>query len=914
MDKLNNKILLIDGHSIMNRAYFALPDLTNAKGIHTNAIYGFLTTMFKIIDEEKPAYLAVAFDVHAPTFRHEVYCDYKAGRKPMQEELKQQIPLIKDVLTAMQIPVLEKSGIEADDILGTLARRGEKEGIDVVILSGDRDLLQIASKKTKISVPKTIKGQTIIENYFEADVAEKYKVTPEQYIELKALKGDNSDHISGVPGVGEKTAEDLMVTYGSIENIYAHLDDIKKKSVRENLAANRELLDTCLFLVTIKTDCDIEFDFEKAVNTNESMFNQDAYNIFRELELKNFYNKFENANDEAAELIDKYTVIKNDKEIKSLLDKVKSDSFNEIAISLFAKESDDPFLESSGQMSLFDMSVANEKNASMAVSISLGKEDIYYLDTANISADSIKNIVKEIFNSKKTIYSFDVKKIYKYVDTEGLDANNVTENINDIMIAEYLLNPLKSEYDIADIVKDYLGILITTYKQLFDKLEFDEAIKKDKDKFIKYLSEFSFALLKLGPILLDKLNESNMFKLYKEVEMPLSYVLYAMEKEGILVEKQALKEYGDKLSVGIEILEKKIYEAAGKEFNINSPKQLATILFEEMELPGGKKTKTGYSTSAEVLEKLAEDYPFVKDILEYRTLTKLKSTYADGLANYIDYDGRIRTTFNQTITATGRISSTDPNLQNIPMRMELGRSIRKVFIPKSGYKFVDADYSQIELRILAALSKDKELIEAYKSGNDIHAITASKVFHIPLEEVTDLQRRNAKAVNFGIVYGISSFGLGQDLSISKAEAKQYIEDYFKSYTGIKDYLDNVKQFAKDNGYSETLYGRRRPIPELSSSNFMQRAFGERVAMNAPIQGTAADIMKIAMINVYNRLIREKLDSKLILQVHDELVVEAKDSELEKVTNLVIEEMANAASLAVKLEVSCNTGSDWYEAK
>lgn len=903
---MSEKILLIDGHSIMNRSFYGLPDLTNAEGVHTGAVYGFLSTMFKLMEDEKPDYLTVAFDVHAKTFRHEVYSEYKAGRSPMPDELRQQIPLIKEVLTAMNIPIMELPGAEADDLLGTVARMAESKNIDATILSGDRDLLQIASKTTKIAVPKTIKGKTIIENYYADDVLEKYKVTPSQYIELKALKGDSSDNIKGLPGVGEKTAEDLMVQFGSIEGIYNNIENIKKKSVRESVAENRELLNLCLFLVTIKTDVSFDFNFDDA--RIENLYNEDAYNLFKRLELKNFLERFDDSAAKEVSLAESFSIISDDKEVAQLLKLLKSS--DRAGLFINAVENDGGFTDSDGQMSLFEI---NDNKSVMSFAVAVSEDQIFYADSKRLSFDTVNTIIKEIF-SNKAVYVYDAKKIYRYIGRDNLSANEAVAGIYDLMIAEYLLNPVKSEYDIESTARERLKCNIKSYRELFDKKDWESAMADSFDVYAKYMAKGAACLLLSADIITDELKNQNMYDLFINMEMPLSFVLYKMECEGILVDRDALKQYGDKLSEGIKVLEGKIYEAAGKEFNISSPKQLAVILFEDMKIPGGKKTKTGYSTSADVLEKLALEYPFVNDILEYRTLTKLKSTYADGLQNFINDDGRIRSTFNQTITATGRISSTEPNLQNIPMRMELGRSIRKVFIPKEDFCFVDADYSQIELRILASMSSDDELIEAYKSGNDIHAITASKVFHVPLDEVTDLQRRNAKAVNFGIVYGISSFGLGADLSISREEASNYIKDYFKSYTGIKTFLDNAKDFAKKNGYSVTLYNRRRPIPEISSSNFMQRGFGERVAMNAPIQGTAADIMKIAMINVYNRLISENLESRIILQVHDELVIEAKNSERELVEKIITEEMMNAADLKVKLEVSCHSGTDWYEAK
>lgn len=903
---MSDKILLIDGNSIINRAFYGLPDLTNGQGIHTGAIYGFLSTMFKMIEDENASHIAVAFDVHQPTFRHLKYDKYKSGRNPMPEELKQQVPLLKQLLQSMNIMTIEQGGIEADDILGTMATISENHGFAVTILSGDRDLLQIASDTVKVCVPKTVKGKTSIEVYYEKDVIDRYKVNAKQYIELKALKGDSSDAIPGLPGVGEKTAEKLMAEYGSIEEIYNHIDEIKGNSLKKNIAENRELLDLCLFLVTIKRDAELGIHLDDT--RIHDMFNENSYKLFKEFELKNFYDRFDGkAGDKSLPEFNVLSV-KNEKDILTLNDAIANSKM--LGLMLWSYGQNIDHQENDGQLSLFEVEADNRH---IFIALCLDNNSVYTVDSDDITVNGVLELIDSCLKSDKC-YMYDVKALYPYIDRDDRLASEGCKGLSDIMIGEYLINPLKSEYDMADIAKDRLGITISDYKELFEKKTWQEAIVSDKERFYQYAVLQAYVVANAGPVIESELINADMLDLFYNMEMPVSYVLYEMERQGMLVDKLALKKYGENLESGIADLEKKIYEAAGHEFNISSPKQLAVILFEEMQLPGGKKTKTGYSTSAEVLEKLEPEYPFVRDILEYRTLTKLKSTYADGLAQFIEDDGRIRSSFNQTITATGRISSTEPNLQNIPMRMELGRSIRKVFIPAEGAKLVDADYSQIELRILASMSDDKELIDAYKSGNDIHAITASKVFHIPLEDVDDTMRRNAKAVNFGIVYGISSFGLGQDLSISREEAKKYIDDYFKSYTGIKTFLDSVKQSAKEKGYSETLYKRRRPIPELSSSNFMQRGFGERVAMNAPIQGTAADIMKIAMIAVHDRLLKEKLNSRIILQVHDELVIEAPDAETEKAATILIEEMSNAADLAVKLDVSCHIGNDWYEAK
>ena len=896
---MSKKLVLIDGHSILNRAFYGVPDLSNASGLHTNAIYGFLNIMFKILEEEKPDYLAVAFDVKAPTFRHEMYAEYKGTRKPMPEELREQVPVMKDVLRAMNVVIVEQAGLEADDILGTLAKRGEADGMDVALVSGDRDLLQIATEVIKIRIPKTKQGRTEIEDYYAEDVVKAYQVTPLQFIELKALMGDASDNIPGVPKIGEKTAAALMVEYGSIENIYANIDKISKKSVKETLQNNRHLADLSKALATIKTDCDFSFDYEAA--RAEGYFTPEAYQLFKQLEFKNMLSKFENAGATATneEILQGFHVVEEKAAMQKLLKKAEKktdriglfvlsegDAFVGLAFTISEKESyfyyKEPSVPQNQQLSLFEVYEETEDNGDLL--------------------EALKDLT-----GKVEVATLDVKKQYAYMQTEDVS------KYFDVIIGAYLLNPLKNDYDAESIAGEHLGLTIPGQKEVFGKKGMSELAKEDQQAAARYFMYQSYVAYMAQPKLQDKLEETGMYSLMTEVEMPLSYVLYDMEKEGVVVKREELKEYGEALCERIEELEKSIHARAGVNFNINSPKQLGEVLFEQMKIPGGKKTKTGYSTAAEVLEKLAPEHPIVNDILEYRGLTKLKSTYAEGLAAYIGEDNRIHTSFNQTITATGRISSTEPNLQNIPIRTELGRKLRKVFVPGEGCVLMDADYSQIELRVLAHLSGDEELIQAYKTDQDIHKITASKVFKTPLEEVTALQRRNAKAVNFGIVYGISSFGLSQDLSISRKEAAEYIEQYFDTYPKVKEYLDTLVSDGKAKGYITTMFGRRRPIPELSSSNFMQRSFGERVAMNSPIQGTAADIIKIAMIKVWKALKEAGLKSKLILQVHDELLIETREDEVEQVRQILTENMQQAAQLKVKLAVDLHVGDNWYEA-
>ena len=873
---MSEKIVLIDGHSILNRAFYGLPDLTNAEGLHTNAVYGFLNIMFKILEEEKPEYLAVAFDRNEPTFRHERYAAYKGTRKPMPTELREQVPLMKEMLTAMGICILEHAGWEADDILGSLARLSEKQGMQVSLISGDRDLLQIATDKVKIRIPKTKGGKTEIEDYYAKDVEAAYGVTPTQFIELKALMGDTADNIPGVPKVGEKTAQELMKQFGSLDGIYEHVEEVGKKSIRESLQANKDLADLSKELATIKTDCDLDFSYENA--KAEGYFTKEAYALMKRLGFKNFLGRF---NEEESQGESTFT-----EKFKKVTEKAEAEKVFAGALT-------------AGKAGFFRLSTG--------IALCYNTENVYFIDTDCMPKEETAERMLTL-SEKAEISVCDIKKQYDILAKDG------TERYFDILIAAYLLNPLKNDYDTESIAGEHLGLMIPGRTEVFGKKTEEAVYAENPAKVTEYACYGAYAAFTAKEVLEQKLSETGMLSLFLEIEMPLSLVLYDMEKEGILVKPEELKAYGERLSGRIAELETKIYEEAGKEFNLNSPKQLGEILFEEMHLPGGKKTKTGYSTAADVLEKMAPDYPIVADILEYRGLAKLKSTYADGLASCIKEDGRIHTSFNQTITATGRISSTEPNLQNIPMRMELGRQIRKVFVPKEGYEFTDADYSQIELRVLAHMSKDEKLIDAYRKEEDIHRITASQFFQVLFEEVTDLQRRNAKAVNFGIIYGISSFGLSQDLSISKKEAAAYMEQYFETYPKIKDFIDGLVEKARKTGYAVTLFGRRRPIPELSSNNFMQRSFGERIAMNSPIQGTAADIIKIAMINVWKSLRDEGLSSRLLLQVHDELLIETAKDEEEQVKHILEKGMKGAADLAVELAIDMHTGENWYEAK
>ena len=871
---MSSKIVLIDGHSILNRAFYGLPDLTNAEGLHTNAIYGFLTIMFKLLEEEKPEYLTVAFDVHAPTFRHKMYAEYKGTRKPMADELRQQVPVIKEVLHAMGVKTIECAGLEADDLIGTLSNRCENEGMEVTVISGDRDLLQLATEHVKIRIPKTKQGKTEIEDYYAKDVEERYQVTPKEFIDLKALMGDTADNIPGVPSIGEKTATKIITQYHSIEEAHEHVDELKPPRASKALSEHWDLAVLSKELATINVKADFPYELSEAKLGN--LYTEEAYIFFQKLEFKNLLSRFD-VSAPANKVEDGFKIITSKSEAEKVF--VQAEEASTIGAVIF-KDLENVLPLFADQAGLGGIGLCFSKEESYCIKVE-----------KDITGEWLLKKLADVAEKAETYAMFHLKESMEQVTIRN------QANCFDVSVAAYLLNPLKNNYTWEDVAREHLGLMI------------DEKI--DQDMKACYESYVNYASVE---VLRQKLRDTKMDTLFRDIEMPLVFTLFDMEQNGIRVEADALKQYGDQLAGKIAELEKEIYEEAGETFNINSPKQLGVVLFENMKLPGGRKTKTGYSTAADVLEKLAPEHPVVAKILEYRQYTKLKSTYADGLANYIQDDGRIHGKFNQTITATGRISSTEPNLQNIPVRMELGRLIRKVFIPEEGYRFVDADYSQIELRVLAHCSGDEHLIQAYKEQSDIHRITASQVFHIPFDEVTPQQRRNAKAVNFGIVYGISSFGLSQDLSITRKEAAKYIDDYFATYPGIKTFLDHAVTHAKEEGYVVTLFGRRRPVPELSSSNFMQRSFGERVAMNSPIQGAAADIIKIAMIRVNQRLKDQKMKARLVLQVHDELLIEAYEPELDEVQNILKEEMEHAAELKVPLEIDMHTGDNWYEAK
>ncbi len=875
-----NKLLLVDGNSILNRAFYGLPDLTTKDGRHTNAVLGFLNIILRVIDEEEATHLCVAFDVKHPTFRHELFSDYKGTRKGMPDELREQVPLIKQVLDSMNITIIEKPGYEADDILGTLSRVGDKEGYSVTLLSGDRDLLQLATDNIKVKLPKTKAGKTIIEEYYASNVIETYGVDPVTFIDMKGLMGDTSDNIPGVPKIGEKTAQKLLQDYGSMDGIYENIEKMKASKMKDNLVEYKEQAYLSKVLATIKLDC--ELDIELNSTKIKDIFNNNSFELFSQLEFKSLLKRFDN-NIGSTDLFFESLTIEDIDSYYKLINNLKSSK-------------------------LFGFSLIFGSDGVIGASICYENEKTYFIPFVNfITEDMVINDVKSLISSKCCCAFLDLKSQLNYLNLDD------SYNVFDCSLAAYLLNPLKSSYDYDDIARDYIGSSLFSTKDLLGKNELN-LITYTEENMMKYISYMSLIPFLTKNELTKELKHNDMLGLYNDIELPCLFSLHEMEQHGIKVDRKILVDYGKKLDETIEKLVSEIYKLAGKEFNINSTKQLGEILFEDLGLKSGKKTKTGYSTSVDVLEKIANSHPIIPLILEYRTLSKLNSTYVAGMLPYIKEDGRIHGKFNQTVTATGRISSTDPNLQNIPTRTEIGREIRKAFIPEDGYIFLDADYSQIELRVLAHFSEDDTLISAYNKDSDIHAITASEVFGVPLNKVDSLLRRRAKAVNFGIVYGISSFGLGQDLDITRKEAEGYINKYFETYKGVKKYLDNTVLEAKNLGYVKTAYGRKRPVPEINSSNFMTRSFGERIAMNSPIQGTAADIIKIAMINVNKALKEKKLKSKLILQVHDELIIETAFNEKEIVRNILVEEMINAANLRVKLVVDVNEGYNWYDAK
>lgn len=955
---MSSELMLIDGHSILNRAFYAIPPLTAPDGTPTGAIYGFLNILFKFIDEEKPNKLIVAFDRSEPTFRHEKYKEYKGTRKSMDPDLRVQVPLVKDVLKSMNITIAEKPGYEADDIIGTLSKRMSANGEKVVIVSGDRDLLQLLDDNITMKNPKTRAGKTTVDTYTPAELYEEYGVTPEEFVDLKALMGDISDNIPGAKGIGPKTAMPLIAEYHTVENLLDHIDDIKSKSTAKKLTESKDNIILSKFLAKIDVDAPIETDIDGA--KLENLCNDNSMDFLIKLNLKTFVERLKKKGYGSDGGSDSNGTAASDKDVnqpdENAMQPASNDDIEELFGELMAESAaangtagsdraatvtpekevhiDDNIFNPVGPMTElktveiqdFDeytklsddifKNVSNARNASISlmndgdnvfVSVASG-DSIYTVQEPYLSKEQILSGVRELFDrisradNRESFAKIYVNNINFFIKNLELETSYgfPVDNIFDLGLAAYIVDPNVGNYSYDVLAFTYLKEVLETPKDL----------KKDVQK--QTVLEAN-VLFHSGREVYSKLVSVDGESLYKDVELPTSLVLADMSMQGIRVQKDELNNYTQKLSERIETIREQIIEEAGVDFNISSPKQLGEVLFDRLHLPHGKKTKTGYSTAADVLESLAPEYTIVANVLEYRTLTKLKSTYGEGLVAFIEPDGRIHGEFNQTVTATGRISSSQPNLQNIPIRMEIGRQIRKVFVPKDGCVFLDADYSQIELRVLAHMSGDEKLIDAYRSAEDIHTMTASQVFHVPVDMVTPEMRRNAKAVNFGIIYGISSFGLSNDLSISVSEAKQYIDSYFHTYPKIKTFLDNLVQSAKDKGYSETILGRKRPIPELSSKNFRLRSFGERVAMNAPIQGTAADIMKIAMIRVFNELYSRNLKSRLILQVHDELLIETYKDEVDEVKSILEEAMIKAVELKVPLMIETGEGDNWLNA-
>ena len=869
------KLVAIDGNSIMNRAFYGIMNsklLMTTDGIYTNAIYGFLTILLKMINDEKPDYLCVAFDLKAPTFRHKKYEDYKGTRKGMPDELRVQMPIIKDVLRAMNITICELEGYEADDIIGTLSKKAEEEGMKTLLLTGDKDYLQLATENVTVRIPTTKMGNTESTDYTPEVIKEKYGIDPIQFIQIKGLMGDSSDNIPGVPGVGEKTAFSLITKYHDLDNIYNSLDEGKeldgiKGKLKEKLIENRELAFLSRDLGTIFKEVPLDFDIDdlkiKEYNSSE------LYNLFVRLQFKNFIEKLGLKADESGG--SKQNCDIPELNIKDFSE-INLDGVNEISYYF--------------------------KNGKLAVCVN---DTEYY--TPNPSDEDLK----KIFESDILKIGHGEKADYLALKSKGFNPKNM---MFDLTIASYILNPAKDNYRLDEMILEVLGIVLESKKENVQLGLFD--IPENEDKKEEY-SRYALYILKCKEKYETELKEKNQFHLFEDIEMPLMRVLAEMEFSGVLVDREIIDEFSKKLSSSVDNLTHEIWNMVGTEFNINSPKQLGEILFEKLQLPVIKKTKSGYSTDADVLEKLRLEHPIIDKILEYRTLNKLKATYIDGIIPLIKEDGRVHAKFNQTVTATGRISCTEPNLQNIPIRTEIGKELRKMFVAKEGFTFLDADYSQIELRVLAHISGDENMIHAFNSGEDIHAMTASQVFDVPLEDVTKQMRSEAKAVNFGIVYGISDFGLATNIGTSRKKAKEYIEKYFAKYPGIKAYMDRTVKECKEKGYVETLWGRRRYVPEIKSNNFNVRQFGERVAMNAPIQGTAADIIKIAMINIEKELEDKKLESKLLLQVHDELVIETKLEEIETVRELLVRNMENVIKMDVPLKVEAGEGKTWFDA-
>lgn len=910
-----SKLVLIDGNSILNRAFYGIMGskmLTTKDGKYTNAVYGFLAILFKVLDDIKPDYIAVAFDLKAPTARHKMYEGYKANRKGMPNELAEQMPIIKEILTDMNITIIEKETYEADDILGTLSKKAEKEGMDVVIVSGDRDTFQLASNKVTIRIPHTKVGKTEVDYFDEEAIIEKYGIKPKQLIEVKGLMGDTSDNIPGVSGIGEKTALELIKKYKTIDGLYKAIDDEKddlKPKTKEKLVNDKEMAYLSRTLGTINREVPLDNKIEdlKIKEWNKEKVTEK----FKELNFNRFMERF-NLKEESTEsggidlskdLFSTRNIAVSNKYIEEVINKIKESK--KLIFSILTEKCED------------EEKIIRKKIT--CISIYIEAENTVFSVSVNNEQQFVQ-VFKEIFESKDIQkYGHDLGEDYVILKQLGITMNAICY---DTKISAYDLNPTDSKYTIENLSVQYLNIYLDEYlekhgisKQQNRQLDLFTGIEEENNYERIKNDLYSYLIQKIAEVTHKKLEEENLLDLFNNIEMPLVKVLGEMQFNGMPIDKDELIEFGSKLKEQIESLKQDIYMSVGEEFNINSTQQLGKILFEKLKLPVYKKTKTGYSTDSDILEKLLQEHPVIEKILEYRSLVKLNSTYVEGLIPYINpKTQRIHSYFHQTITATGRISSTEPNLQNIPTRVEQGKQIRKAFNTKSGRIFIDADYSQIELRVLAHISKDEHMIDAFKNNEDIHKQAASKVLGIPIEKVTKEQRSEAKAVNFGIVYGISDYGLAQQLGISNKKAKEYIKQYLEKYSGVKAFMDNIVEKAKEDGYVETLFHRRRYIPELKSNNYMIRQFGSRAAMNTPIQGTAADIMKIAMINVFNKLQEENLDAKLVLQIHDELIIECDEKIKEKVKEILQDCMENAAKLDVPLNVETSEATSWYDVK
>jgi len=892
------KLMVIDGNSILNRAFYGLQGpnlLATSDGLYTNAVYGFINIMNKYLEEENPQYLCVAFDLKAPTFRHKQFDGYKANRKGMPDELRVQVPIIKEVLDAMRIKRLEMEGFEADDILGSISLCAQQKDMEVVIVTGDRDALQLAGENIRIKIPKTKGGKTETEEYDPGIIREKYGIEPVQFIDVKALMGDASDNIPGVPGIGEKTALELIKTYGTIENLYENIGDITKKALKEKLVTYKEQAFMSKMLATIDRNMPFLCNIDELARVEVDK--PKLYELFKRLEFKSFIDKYGLRDSSAQESFSVDIKVVKDKmgilELKNEVEKRKE------ACIYYLIDKVDKF-----------------RSKLSGISISAVEGSSYFLAFGeNFGEDEFLQEFKGVFEDMEIKkYGHDLKNFIVYLKNKGIELNGIAF---DTMIGAYIINPSRDTYTISELANDYLNLSVKSVEEMSGKgrnfVTFDAM---DKEELKNVVGQYPEVIIKCVKKIDDKLKENDQSDLYYKIELPLVNVLADMEFYGFKVNINELMAISRQIDDRLHDLTLKIYEIAGEEFNINSTKQLGVILFEKLELPVVKKTKTGYSTDAEVLEELSERHEIIPKILEYRQLVKLKSTYIDGLMAVINpVTGKIHSSFNQTVTVTGRISSTEPNLQNIPIKLEMGRNIRKAFVPSDeSYRLVDADYSQIELRVLAHITDDANMIEAFNNNEDIHTSTASKVFGVPMNEVTSALRSKAKAVNFGIVYGIGDFSLSKDLGITRKEARAYIDGYLDKYANVKKYMHDIVVQGKEFGFVTTMFGRRRYLPELKSSNFNVRAFGERIAMNTPIQGSAADIIKIAMVKVHNELKSRKLKSRLILQVHDELIIEAHESELEEVTKILKESMENAVKLRVPLSVDVKSGSSWYETK